>query len=340
MKGGSSRAIYRRWQIGADYDDHIAMALSFRRWLQIKRVKKLCNNDSAIKNKDSVDYDPTYKYDYIFKCIINNVNFLSMDAELDCTIDETTFATASPGESGAGVTYRIVGKPNVSKGGQTVLICDAHRIRPRAYYHRHKLHVKPDGWTASGMIEARRLLEKLEPMVDEEKNKNNKIKKIYRSKPHVTMDNYFSGDKICDWIGQKGFGATMTCRRDRLPSGVPGKYWHKQRTDTSKHTKVARFFQPIVAVKDHEATEEDHCAYRRVHVSFQSTSSCNISTVNALSKCNLAVHKRERGVFESKRTWGIEMNAARELYLGTYSRIDSIDHLIKNCRLKYRSWKY
>ena len=139
-----------------------------------------------------------------------------MDAELDCTIDETTFATASPGESGAaGVTYRIVGKPNVSKGGQTVLVCDAHHIQPRAYYHRHKLHVKPDGWTASGMIEARWLLEKLEPMVDEEKNKNNKMKKIYRSKPHVTMDNYFSGVNICDWIGRKGFGATMACRRDK-----------------------------------------------------------------------------------------------------------------------------
>ena len=34
------------------------------------------------------------------------------------------------------------------------------------------------------------------------------------------------------------------------------------------------------------------------------------------------------------------MNYGRALYLGTYSRIDSIDHLIENCRLKYRSWKY
>ena len=190
------------------------------------------------------------------------------------------------------------------------------------------------------MIEARRLLEKLEPMVDDDTKKSSTtIKKIYSSKPHVTMDNYFSGDRICEWIGQKGFGEIMTCRRDRLPSGVPAKYWHKQRTDTSKRTKVARFFQPIVAVKKVEATE-NHCAYRRVNVSFQSTSSCNISTVNALSKCGLTVHKRERGVLDAKRTWGIEMNAARELYLGTYSRIDSIDHLIKNCRLKYRSWKY
>ena len=77
-------------------------------------------------------------------------------------------------------------KPNVSKGEQTVLICDAHCVRPRAYYHsHHKLHVKPDGWTTFGMIEARQLLEKLEPMDDEEKIKSNKIKKVYRSRSAI-----------------------------------------------------------------------------------------------------------------------------------------------------------
>ena len=34
------------------------------------------------------------------------------------------------------------------------------------------------------------------------------------------------------------------------------------------------------------------------------------------------------------------MNKARQLYLGTYSHIDSIYNLIKNCRTKYRCWKY
>lgn len=154
------------------------------------------------------------------------------------------------------------------------------------------------------------------------------------------MDNYFSGDKVLDWIGSKGFGATMTCRRDRLPSGIPSKYLHKQKTDSSKKTKVARFFNPVVAVKHFDAKDDNSSPYRRVHVSFQSTSSCNIATVNALNECGLTVHKRERGYNENKRMWGIEMNSGRELYLGTYSRIDSIDHLIKNCRLKYRCWKY
>ena len=38
--GGSSGAIYHHWQIGAYYDDDVAMSMSFRRWLQVKRVKK------------------------------------------------------------------------------------------------------------------------------------------------------------------------------------------------------------------------------------------------------------------------------------------------------------
>ena len=235
-----------------------------------------------------------------------------------------------------------MGKPGVSKGGQTVLVCDAHRVRPRAYYHRHKLHSKPDGWTASGMVEARRLIEVLEGMVVnlDDTSTTTPNFQIYDQKPHVTMDNYFSGDKIIDWIGSKGFGATMTCRRDRLPSGIPSKYLHKQKTDSSKRTKVARFYNPVVAVKTFGAKDKNSLPYRRVHVSFQSTSSCNIGTVNAINECMLTIHKRERGYNENKRTWGIEMNSGRELYLGTYSRIDSIDHLIKNCRLKYRCWKY
>ena len=34
------------------------------------------------------------------------------------------------------------------------------------------------------------------------------------------------------------------------------------------------------------------------------------------------------------------MDKARQIYLGTYLRIDYIDHLIKNFRMKYRCRKY
>ena len=335
VRGGSGGALYRRWMTGTDYDDKMSAALSYRRFIQIKRVKKLCNNKTAPK-KGEEDYNPTYKYDYIFQTIVHNTNLLLKSGELDITGDETSWATASFGEAGAGVTFRVQGKPGVTKGGQTVIISDSHRIRPRAYMHRHKLHVKPDGWTAMGPIEAKTMLDTVKTMVHGEEGD---AKKLYMQKPHFTWDNYFSGDQIMDYAGEQGFGMTMTCRRDRLPKDVDGSYFHKDRTDATAKSRVARFHQPVVAVKLVKAANGNNM-YRRVHVSFQSTSSCNISTVNALSSCKLQVEKRERGVSANKRTWGIEMNSSRSLYLRTYSRIDSIDHLIKNCKLSYRSWKY
>ena len=45
-------------------------------------------------------------------------------------------------------------------------------------------------------------------------------------------------------------------------------------------------------------------------------------------------------IFDNMRYWGIDLNKAHQLYIGTYSRIDSIYNLIKNCRMKYRCWKY
>ena len=99
---------------------------------------------------------------------------------LDLCGDETSWATASYGEHGAGLVGRIMGKPGVSKGGQTVLVSDVHRIRPRAYLHRHKLHEKPPGWTRMGQVEARLILEKIVPMV-RSSHEITGIKQIFQS---------------------------------------------------------------------------------------------------------------------------------------------------------------
>ena len=56
-----------------------------------------------------------------------------------------------------------------------------------------------------------------------------------------------------------------------------------------KHAKAARFFEPIVAVKN------DSRGFQSVHVSFQSTSSFNIASVNALNECTDFVELREKG---------------------------------------------
>ena len=336
VKGGSDGAIYRRWQNSEDMDQAIIDSMSYRRFLQIKRTLKLCDNRACPKRGED-GYDPAYKFDYIWKCLVHNVNAVSKKAELDLCGDETTYATGAFGEKGAGIVGQIANKPGITKGGQIVLVSDVHRIRPRAYLHRHKLH-KDDEFSIMAQVEVRKIVDKLDKMVVGAEGDQ---PKLFDSKPHTTWDNYFSGDKIFDYVGKLGQGMIMTCRRDRLPTEIDGKFLHKKKTDSSHKTKVARFFEPVIAVKEVAPGERDEWKkYERVHVSFQSTSSCNFSLVNSLNHCELTREQRERGRGKSKRKWFIEMNAARRYYLSTYGRIDSIDHLINNCKIFYWSWKY
>ena len=139
-------------------------------------------------------------------------------------------------------------------------------------------------------------------------------------------------------MGQEGFGAILTSARDRLPGDIPSQYLHKAKTlPGNKAAKLAKFVQPIVAVKNSTGPTGK---YQRTHISFQSTSSCNISTVNAMNEVYNFVELRERGRGDEKRFWVIEMNHARRTYLSTYNGIDVLDHMIKNANIGFVSWKY
>ena len=134
----------------------------------------------------------------------------------------------------------------------------------------------------------------------------------------------------------------MTCRRDRTTEGVAKEHLHVKKTVSDARSRAARFNEPMTATKQTLFTVADaeRRPHQRVHASFQSTSSTNISTVNALNSSKLFVVKKERGQGASKRKWGVEMNEARQLCLKTYGRIDTINSLIGHCHLYYRSWKY
>jgi hypothetical protein len=149
----------------------------------------------------------------------------------------------------------------------------------------------------------------------------------------------------------------MTCQQNRLPSGVDDCFLHKEKTvPGDKYARVARFNKPIVLVikKTKKAQQPEvitegeegnigpteDVTWTRVHVTVQSTSSTNISTVNALHENQLFVGQKERGHGNTKRKWAIKMNKARQLYLASYGIIDTIDSLIKRCNLYYVSWKY
>jgi hypothetical protein len=336
VRGGSDGAIVRRFnktKYNTGYDKLISSAFTKTRWLEIKRVVKLCNNLTAPKKKEP-NYDPCYKFDLIFKCIIHNTNALTKRTGLDGCGDETSFGHQGFGEPDSGVISLIIGKPGICRGGQIVLYSDVDRMRPRAYLPRHKLH--DYAYTQKGPSEVRMIYEQLELLMKPVESDVVRFRRpiIMNSKPHITWDNFFSGDDILHYAAEKGFGLTMTSRRDRLPGcsggGIPSKYWHKEKTNHLARAKAARYEQPIFAIK---RVGKDSLIQ---HMSMQSTSSCNISSVNALNELSLYVGCKERGRGQSKRSWGIEMNESRQLYLNTYGIIDQIDHYIKNCNMSYR----
>ena len=330
--GGSHGAILRRFDTRPGnkmFDKDIAKAFTKTRWLQIKRCMKLQNNLTS-KKRGEEGYDPAYKCDLVFKCLVNNVNAVTKRACLDACGDETTFAHNGYGEAGSDLVKLVKGKPGVTRGMQTVLLMDTDWLRPRAHVHRHKLHDSP--FSLGGPAEARMLCEQLEPMIVtgiEEAENTNKPRGIYSEKPHLTFDNYFSGDCIVQYACEKGFGLTMTVRRDRLPKGIPTKYLQKEKTPVSRRSKAARFENPVFITRECEGSIIQL-------TSFQSTSSCNILSVNALNDCELYCHTKQRGRGDKKRQWGIEMNQSRELYLRTYGGVDRLDHLLKNCHIHYR----
>ena len=147
-------------------------------WLQVKRTYKLCNNDVSTKHGEH-GYNPAYKYDMLYDTFIYNMNQIAEFAESDQCGNKTTWPHGGYGEAGSGLMGRIMGKPGVTKGGQIVLISDVHRMRLRAYIHRHKLHPKPEGWNKAGQLETKMMMELILPMVQGEDNPNN-TKQIFR----------------------------------------------------------------------------------------------------------------------------------------------------------------
>ena len=82
-------------------------------------------------------------------------------------------------------------KPGCSRGSQVVIYIDSDRIRSWAFLHQHKMHPNPNSFVAS-QNKIRLLSEKLDVLVAENK---------FYEQPYLTVDNYFSGDKILNFLG-------------------------------------------------------------------------------------------------------------------------------------------
>jgi hypothetical protein len=110
---GRPATLQHRWKNKNDprYDSVTDNAITFQRWRQIKRFFKLCNGIKEVP-RGHAGYDPCVKYDYVWKCLIHNMNYVTASADLDCTIDETTWGFSGYSAEAGG---RLMNKP-VSKG--------------------------------------------------------------------------------------------------------------------------------------------------------------------------------------------------------------------------------
>jgi hypothetical protein len=126
ISGALQGALYRCWRAGdTAYDLDIAASMTHTCWLQIKAIIKLCDNDLSPKRGEE-GYCPAYKYDYLFNCIIKNLNATTAQADLDQCGDETTCGHASYGETKSGLLTHIMVKPGVAREMQIVMLCDVH----------------------------------------------------------------------------------------------------------------------------------------------------------------------------------------------------------------------
>jgi len=121
---GKAGTIHARWDSSDPrYDRFIDGSITKTRWLSIKRFFKLNNNTIEVTDKSHEEYNPCNKYDHIYRCLVHNINYFTLRADLDCTADETTWGFGGfSGECG----QRLINKP-VSKGGQVVMMFAINR---------------------------------------------------------------------------------------------------------------------------------------------------------------------------------------------------------------------
>jgi hypothetical protein len=93
------------------------------------------------------------------------------------------------------------------------------------------------------------------------------MRKIYPVLPHIVANNHFLGDEVMDWLGQKGYGVTMTNHGDRFPKGLKPYLHHDKVVAGCLKAKAMHFAMPIVAIKQQPAVEESK-AYTKTSVSF------------------------------------------------------------------------
>ncbi len=162
-------------------------------------------------------------------------------------MEETTWLNSSY----ADVQGRLNGK-KTDMGGQHVLLLDSQRRYLYAWTPCHNFFEIKAQFTAMSPAEVVCMMDIIKPLIKgAPKETHDKRRQIFEEHVHVAMDNFYSGDEVLRFLGEGGWKAIMTCRRDWLPKDVPKMYFNfLKATLVNTRSKVARFEQPIIAVKN------------------------------------------------------------------------------------------
>ncbi|KAL7425562.1 hypothetical protein ACHAXH_000395 [Discostella pseudostelligera] len=340
---GKPATLTARWKRDDPrYDSYTAENISQTRFKMIKRFFKLNNNLMDAKKGDA-GYNPCSKYDFIYKVLIHNMNYVTQFADLDATIDESTWGFGGfSGECGG----RLINKP-VSRGKYKM-----SRYHHPIYPTRNQLSTLPttvnnppsssssenDGdQNKKQSHEARGQIAMLFDI-------NHRYPRAYvhRHKLHprhppfkavgqsevvmlVGMIDLLLKDQAAD-ADEPKIAIQNPTSATRL------EYTLKQVYQKPPHITADNFFSSDKARRKSDVDKVDA----------RSTGGTNIIGVNNLPSVKLYVGQKERGRKKdgSKRVYGIEQNEARETYLGHYYGLDNADHMIKNTGNRYITWKY
>jgi hypothetical protein len=143
------------------------------------------------------NYNPTQKYWLAWDVMTFHMNLLIKRAGKDATMDETTWSNSSYAE----MHSKFVNK-KTDMDGQHVLLLDAKRRYIYAYTARHKFYEPENGWTAMGPVEVKRMMDIVYPLIiGNKQDPEDKRRQIFEEPPHLTMDNFFSGDMVTNYLG-------------------------------------------------------------------------------------------------------------------------------------------
>ena len=189
--------------------------------------------------------------------MVHNTNVITKYADQYQVVDKTTQSHAGYGESESGLTGRLMNK-KINFSRQTTIITDCCRFRPRTIIHQPKCYPNLS-ITRRGTTELQHLFLVVEQILIEDvncvtlatQNVKSSKKKIFRNKETVTAGSFFFYNKMLDWIGKNGYSTIGTCARNLLPRDIDKKYLHTEKHQSRcSYSKVTRFTQPIVAVKN------------------------------------------------------------------------------------------